>query len=307
VIEDFQGFCEQLSRYLYKHSFRPDAVFYDHETRVVLWGGRLTTQRVEARSKDSPNATFIRNSTLASLLTFIAANGTVYFNVYVLKGMFNEGESADVLLMGVFLFFVAANSSHISQPLNEVPFASYEKWAVGRREQAKFHSMVTGTLARDLLLGAALTNERRAFTPANIRGSFLPCAPWPCDPVTINRRCSKATVMHSHRGVLHGVATAAASEVIRMSTERTAAAAARLSKGKATVRRNVFQPAVDLLVHHAANVAAEAARVADRATKEAKKKAERVKKSAEVVCKAATKENNTCPACVKTTQRTGAG
>jgi len=92
-----------------------------------------------------------------------------------------------------------------------------------------------------------------------------------------------------------------------MSTERTAASAARLSKGKATVRRNVLQPAVDLLVQHAANVAAEAARVADRATKEAKKKAERVKKAAEVVCKAATKENNTCRACAKTTQRTGAG
>jgi len=36
VIEDFRSFFEQLSRYLYKHSFRPDAVFYYNETRVVL-------------------------------------------------------------------------------------------------------------------------------------------------------------------------------------------------------------------------------------------------------------------------------
>lgn len=96
------------------------------------------------------------------------------------------------LLMGVFLFFVSANSSHINQPLDEVPFASYMTWAVGRGEQANFDSMGTGTLVRDLLLGAALTNDWRAFTPANIRGSFRPCAPWPCDPVTINRRCRAA-------------------------------------------------------------------------------------------------------------------
>jgi len=71
-------------------------VFNYDETRVVLRGGRLTTQRVEARRKDRPNATFTRITTVASLLTFIAANGTVFFSVYVLNGKFNEGESADV-------------------------------------------------------------------------------------------------------------------------------------------------------------------------------------------------------------------
>jgi len=211
------------------------------------------------------------------------------------------------LLKGVFLFFLAANSSHINQPLDEVPFPSDKKWAVGRGEQATLDSMVTGTLARDSLLGAAFTAERRAFTPANIRGSFRRCALWPFDPVTMTRRCREATGMLAHRGVLHEEATAAASEVIRASTKRTAAAAAHLSKGKATVRRNVLHSPVDLLAQHAAKVAAEAARVADRATKEAEKEAELVKKAAEVVCKAAAKENNTCRSCAKTTRRTGAG
>jgi len=96
VIKDVQGFCELLSILHDGHSFHSDAVFNYDETRVVLRGGRLTTQRVEARGKDRPNATFTRNNTVASLLTFIAANGTVFFSVYVLKGQFNEGESADV-------------------------------------------------------------------------------------------------------------------------------------------------------------------------------------------------------------------
>jgi len=195
VIEDVQAFCEQLSIFLDEHSFRSDAVLKYDETRVVLRGGRLTTQRVEACGKDRPNAMFTRNNTVASLLTFIEANGTVFFSVYVLNGKFNEGESADVsftlekappasrrewprffcwtetgylnadtfgnvmdlfaeewgvrnpgreallfgdklgshknvktieaaLHKGVFLFFLAANSSHINQPLDEVPFAS---------------------------------------------------------------------------------------------------------------------------------------------------------------------------------------
>jgi len=45
-------------------------------------------------------------------------------------------------------------------------------WAVGRGEQATFDSMVTGTLARDSVLGAAFTAERRAFTPAKIGAAF---------------------------------------------------------------------------------------------------------------------------------------
>jgi len=32
---------------------------------------------------------------------------------------------------GVFLFFLTANSSHINQPLDEVPLVSYKMWAVG--------------------------------------------------------------------------------------------------------------------------------------------------------------------------------
>jgi len=97
VIEDVQSFCEQLSRFLDEPSFCSDAVFNYDEPKVVLRGGRLTTQQVEARGKDRPNDMLTRNNTVASLLTFIAANGTVFFSLYVLKGKFNEGAAADVI------------------------------------------------------------------------------------------------------------------------------------------------------------------------------------------------------------------
>jgi len=86
VIEDVQGFCEQLYILLDDQSFRSNAVVNYDETRIVLRGGRLMTQRVEARGNDRPNATFPRNNTVSSLLTFIAANGMVFFSVDVLKG-----------------------------------------------------------------------------------------------------------------------------------------------------------------------------------------------------------------------------
>jgi len=156
------------------------------------------------------------------------------------------------LLKGVFLFLIAANSSHINQPLDEVPSASYKKWSVGDLEQATFESMVTGTLARDLLLGAVFTAERRVFTPDNIQGTFRRCALWPFNPVAMTRRCGEATGILAHSGILHEEATVAASEVIRASAERTSAAAARPSKGKATMRHNILHSPVDLLAQHAA-------------------------------------------------------
>ena len=211
------------------------------------------------------------------------------------------------LLKGVFLSFFATNSSLINKPLDEMQFASDKKSSVARGEQAKNESMVIGSLARDSILGAVFTAMRRAFTPAHIRGRFRRCALWSLDTVTMTRRCREATGMLSHRGILSEEATAAASEVIRASAERTTAAAARLSTGKETVRRKILHSAADLLAQHAATVASEAARVANRATVEAEKKAEHVKKAAEVVLKAAAMENTTSRACAKTRPRTGTG
>eukprot|EP00170_Pyropia_yezoensis_P000848 contig_3878_g850 len=79
-----------------KRRWSTDAVFNYDETRVVMRGGRMTTRRVEARDKDRPNITTTRDNTVTPLLTFVAASGTVFFSVYVLKGRFGEEDSADV-------------------------------------------------------------------------------------------------------------------------------------------------------------------------------------------------------------------
>ena len=96
------------------------------------------------------------------------------------------------------------------------------------------------------------TAERQVFTLDNIRGNFRRCALWPFDPVAMTRRCGEATGILAHRGILHEEATVAANEVIRASAERNYAAAARLSKGKATVRHSILHSSVDLLAQHAA-------------------------------------------------------
>jgi len=94
VFCDVQAFCGELELFLTEHSFLPDAVFNYDETRVVQRGGRLTTHRVVFKDRD--NAVSTRHNTLASLLTFVAASGTVFFSVYELKAKFGDGTSATV-------------------------------------------------------------------------------------------------------------------------------------------------------------------------------------------------------------------
>lgn len=96
MVEDIQGFCEQLSRFLNEHSLRPVAVSHCDETRVVHRCGWLTNKRVEVHRKNRPNATFNRIKTVASFLTHVAASTTVFFSECVLNGKFNEGESAEI-------------------------------------------------------------------------------------------------------------------------------------------------------------------------------------------------------------------
>jgi len=111
VVEDVKGFCEQLKLFLEQHSFKADAVLNYDKTRLVMRDGRMTTQRVEMRDKDRPTINFTQGTTVASLLTFVAASGTVFLSVYVLKGAFGESMTADV-----------------SFALEEAPKASRRAW-----------------------------------------------------------------------------------------------------------------------------------------------------------------------------------
>jgi len=374
VVEDVKGFCEQLKIFLEQHSFTADAGFNHDETRLVMRRGRMETQHVEMRDKDRPNINFTHDTTVASVLTFVAASGTVFLGVYILTGAFREGMTAEVsfaleeapkasgrawphffcwtdtgylnaatfrcvvdefarewgvrnpgrevllfgdqlgchkdietlssaLSKGVYLFFLAPNSSHFNQPLDEVPFAALKKFAVGGGEQSVFNSLLTGTSTRDSLLAAAYTAERLAFTTESIRRAFRRCALWQFDPVAMQRRCSAAVALAPSPSTVHEEATAAAMAVIEASTLRTAAVKKQLSRGKATVQRNVLHSPVALLEQHAAKVAAAAARVADRAKKDAEKELQRVENEADRVRKASIRKNNTCRACQRDTSQ----
>lgn len=96
VLFGVQYFCLELRVFLDRHSFSADCVFNYDETRIVQRGGNLVAKRIEARSKQRPNAVLTRRNTLASLLTFISADGRVLFGVYVLKATFDKSRSADV-------------------------------------------------------------------------------------------------------------------------------------------------------------------------------------------------------------------
>jgi len=115
----------------------------------------------------------------------------------------------------------------------------------------------------------------------------------------MQRRCSEAVGLAAPPSTVHEETTTAAMAVIEASTLRTTAVKKQLSRGKATVQRNVLHSPVALLEQHGAKEAAAAARVADRAKKDAEKELQRVENEADRVRKAATKQNNTCRACQK--------
>jgi len=96
MIANVKGFLDELTDFLKTHHFTSSSVMNFDETRIVVKGGNLTTQRVIDASKERANASSTRNSTVASLLTFAAANGSIFMSVYVLKAKFDEEGGSDV-------------------------------------------------------------------------------------------------------------------------------------------------------------------------------------------------------------------
>jgi len=92
VVANVNTFCSELKDFLETHHFPPSAVMNFDETRVVVKGSNLTTQRVVSAGKERPNVASTRNSTVASLLSFVAADGSVFLSVYVLKANFGEDD-----------------------------------------------------------------------------------------------------------------------------------------------------------------------------------------------------------------------
>lgn len=96
MLANVDGFCEELTDFLQSHAFTASAVMNFDETRVVVKGGHLATQRVVAAGKERANAASTRRSTVASLLTFAAADGSIFLSVYVLKANFDEDGRSSV-------------------------------------------------------------------------------------------------------------------------------------------------------------------------------------------------------------------
>jgi len=96
VVANVHTFCSELKDFLETHHFPPSAVMNFDETRMVVKGSNLTTQRVASAGKERPNVASTGNSTVASLLSLVAADGFVFLSVYVLKANFGEDDRSPI-------------------------------------------------------------------------------------------------------------------------------------------------------------------------------------------------------------------
>lgn len=96
VLSAVESFCEELELFLRHRHFTADAVMNYDETRVVIKGGKMVVDLVVAAGKERANVASSRHGTVASLLSFVAADGSVFVSVYVLKSSFHDNDSATV-------------------------------------------------------------------------------------------------------------------------------------------------------------------------------------------------------------------
>jgi len=96
VLANVKVFTQELSAFLKTRHFPPSAVMNYDETRVVVRGNQLATRRVVSADTERANAASTRTSAVASLLTFVAAEGSVFLSVYVMKSSFGEADQTDV-------------------------------------------------------------------------------------------------------------------------------------------------------------------------------------------------------------------
>jgi len=78
VLANVKVFTQELPAFLKTRHFPPSAVMNYDETRVVVCGNELATRRVASADTEQANAVSTRASAVASLLTFVAADGSVF-------------------------------------------------------------------------------------------------------------------------------------------------------------------------------------------------------------------------------------
>jgi len=79
VLANVKSFTEELSKFLKTRRFQPSGVMNYDETRVVVRGNQLATRRVVSASTERENAAYTRTRAVASLLIFLTADGSVFF------------------------------------------------------------------------------------------------------------------------------------------------------------------------------------------------------------------------------------
>jgi len=117
--------------------------------------------------------------------------------------------------LGLLLFSLEKNTSHITQPLDEKPFPTLQVDRVRRNEAAVMDRMLTNTDSRDALLMVCYEDERRAFSRPITVGAFRPRGLWPVNAelMKANVRANLGLVATGDTAV--GAARHAASEVIQ--------------------------------------------------------------------------------------------
>jgi len=376
VFDGVAEFCKELKDFLSHYSFPSHAVINYDETRVVQKGEKLVLRRMKAANKERANVRSTRHQTVASLLTFVAADGSVLLSVYILKGRFGDGDEAAVncrmedaprvtrgtwprfyvwndsgyldaeifkavlikvaeefhikypglsallfgdqlaahrrldivefaIGLGLFLFSLAKNTSHITQPLDEAPFGILQAARVRRNKEAVMDGMLTNSDTRDALMMAAYQAKRQAFSRPVIVGAFRRRGLWPFDADLMQANVRANLGMVESGETPAEAARKAAAEVIQAAQERVNKATTVSSSGKAVVKRAVVHSPWYLMEQQRLMEEEAAKEVAAKAARQEKRDQKKEEKGQRLVEKAVARENHRCRVCQDKVHRGG--
>jgi len=217
---------------------------------------------------------------------------------------------ADTLQSGLekfdYLFFLAPNTSHISQPLDEDPFGSLKRYAITDNEQAIIKLLMTEMSARDTLLDSAHVAEQRALTPSDISRASRRCALKPLDRAALQAQvAANVGIVPDGDTTLRQEARAAVAGVLQEDEKRIVDTLRRSVSGQATVPRGVLHSSECLFAEHSAREAKKGAALVDRASRPAEVEERRLLRNAEDARRALLREHNRCRVCRETVLRGG--
>lgn len=207
--------------------------------------------------------------------------------------------------LGLYLFSLPKNTSHITQPLDEAPFGTLQAVTRHNHEAAVMDGMLTNSGTRDALLMAAYAAERRAFTRPAIRGAFRRCRLWPFQPVVMRASVRANLGLAATGETPVEAARSAAAAVIQAAQERVDATAARTVAGRAVVRRAEVHSPLLLLDQHRQLEAAAAKEQQEKADRSAQRASKKADKERERAGKVVARQQRRCRVCAEKEYRGG--